>query len=114
MGSAKKNAGLSRLQPRWPATLEIGSFLADRQTRGHLALALNRFGQVETAKAILRSVKEYSVSDEEMGMYWRDTERSWWWYHAPIETQALMIEAFDEVLGDSTAVEDCKVWLLKQ
>jgi uncharacterized protein YfaS (alpha-2-macroglobulin family) len=62
----------------------------------------------------MRSVKEYSVTDEEMGMFWRDTEYSWWWYRAPIETQALMIEAFDEVLGDSTAVEECRVWLLKQ
>ena len=26
----------------------------------------------------------------------------------------MMIEAFDEVMGDSVAVEDCKVWLLKQ
>ena len=33
---------------------------------------------------------------------------------APIETQALMIEAFDEVMDDAKAVEDCKVWLLKQ
>ena len=47
-------------------------------------------------------------------MFWRDLERSWWWYHAPIETQALMIEAFDEVSNDAQAVEDCKVWLLKQ
>jgi len=88
--------------------------VADRQTRGHLALALTRFGDPATAKAILRSVKEYSVTNEEMGMFWRDTEHSWWWYRAPIETQALMIEAFDEVLGDSAAVEDCRVWLLKQ
>lgn len=88
--------------------------VTDRQTRGHLALALVRFGDPATAKAIMRSVKEYSVSDEELGMFWRDTERSWWWYRAPIETQALMIEAFDEVLRDSAAVEDCRVWLLKQ
>jgi len=47
-------------------------------------------------------------------MFWRDTELSWWWYRAPIETQALMIEAFDEVAKDAKAVEDCKVWLLKQ
>ncbi|MHC4300125.1 MAG: hypothetical protein ACYS7Y_22850 [Planctomycetota bacterium] len=47
-------------------------------------------------------------------MYWRDLERSWWWHRAPIETQALMIEAFDEVSGDAQAVEDCRVWLLKQ
>ncbi len=47
-------------------------------------------------------------------MFWRDTELSWWWYRAPIETQALMIEAFDEVMHDAKSVEDCKVWLLKQ
>jgi hypothetical protein len=49
-----------------------------------------------------------------MGMFWRDTELSWWWYRAPVETQALMIEAFDEVVHDQRSVEDCKVWLLKQ
>jgi uncharacterized protein YfaS (alpha-2-macroglobulin family) len=49
-----------------------------------------------------------------MGMFWRDLELSWWWYRAPIETQAMMIEAFDEIAHDAQAVEDCKVWLLKQ
>jgi hypothetical protein len=47
-------------------------------------------------------------------MFWRETELSWWWYRAPIETQALMIEAFDEVMGNQQAVEECRVWLLKQ
>ena len=62
----------------------------------------------------MRSLKERSVSDDELGMFWRDTELSWWWYRAPIETQALMIEAFDEVMNDQESVEACKVWLLKQ
>ncbi len=90
-----------------------------RQTQGQLALALFRFnkfnsGDDATPSAIMASIKERSVSNEEMGMFWRDTELSWWWYRAPIETQALMIEAFDEVAQDQKAVEDCKVWLLKQ
>ncbi|HPA16693.1 MAG TPA: alpha-2-macroglobulin family protein [Verrucomicrobiae bacterium] len=91
--------------------------LACRQSQGHLALALDRFGgdaNREAARAIMASLKERSVNSEEMGMFWRETELSWWWYRAPIETQALMIEAFDEVAGDATAVEDCRVWLLKQ
>jgi hypothetical protein len=62
----------------------------------------------------MRSIQERSVSDEELGMFWRELELSWWWYRAPIETQAMMIEAFDEVMGDAKAVEECKVWLLKQ
>ncbi len=85
-----------------------------RQSQGHLAIGLKRFGDVKTPAAIMQSIKEHSVSNEELGMFWRDTELSWWWYRAPIETQALMIEAFDEVMGDAQAVEDCKVWLLKQ
>jgi hypothetical protein len=88
--------------------------LANRQSQAHLALGLKRFGDRATPAGILASIKERSVSNEELGMFWRDTELSWWWYHAPIETQAVMIEAFDEVANDAKAVEDCKVWLLKQ
>ena len=88
--------------------------LGHRQSQAHLAIALKRFGDAETARAIMASIKERSVSNEEMGMFWRDLEFSWWWYRAPIETQAMMIEAFDEVMADAQAVEDCRVWLLKQ
>jgi hypothetical protein len=85
-----------------------------RQSQAHLAIGLQRFGDKETPQAIMKSIKERSVSDEELGMFWRDLELSWWWYRAPIETQAMMIEAFAEVAHDAQAVEDCKVWLLKQ
>ena len=88
--------------------------MADRQSQAHLAVALKRFADKQTAQAIMRSIKERSVSDEELGMFWRDTELSFSWVHAPIETQAMMIEAFDEVMDDQKAVEECKVWLLKQ
>jgi uncharacterized protein YfaS (alpha-2-macroglobulin family) len=88
--------------------------LANRQSQAHLALALTRFGEQETPRGIMNSIRERSVSNEEMGMFWRDTEHSLFWYHAPIETQAVMIEAFAEVANDPNAVEECKVWLLKQ
>lgn len=86
----------------------------DRQSQAHLAVALKRFGDNETPAAILKSFRERSLNDEELGMYWKDSGATWMWYQAPIETQAMMIEAFDEVAGDEQAVEDCKVWLLKQ
>ncbi len=85
-----------------------------RQSQAHLAIALKRFGDPASAEGIMRSIKERSVTDEELGMFWRDLELSWWWFRAPIETQAMMIEAFDEVMNDAAAVEECKVWLLKQ
>ena len=88
--------------------------VANRQSQAHLAIALKRFGDPESARGIMASIKERSVSDEELGMFWRDLEKSWWWFRAPIETQAMMIEAFDEVMNDQQSVEDCKVWMLKQ
>ncbi len=88
--------------------------LNSRMSQGYLSLALNRFGNKKLAQGIMASIKERSVTNEEMGRFWREDELSWWWYRAPIETQALMIEAFGEVMDDTAAVEDCKVWLLKQ
>lgn len=82
-------------------------------TEGMLCLALHRFGDKQTPQAMVKSFTERSLNNEEFGMYWKQ-ERSWWWYHAPIETQALMIEVYDEVANNPKAVEDLKVWLLKQ
>jgi uncharacterized protein YfaS (alpha-2-macroglobulin family) len=88
--------------------------LPQRLSQGHVALALQRWGDVPTAQAIVKSLRERSVSDRELGMFWRDTETAWGWSQAPIETQAMMIEVFDEVARDTQTVEDCQVWLLKQ
>jgi len=79
-----------------------------------IALYLNRFGEGKTASLIMRSLKEKALFSDEMGMYWRAENRGWYWYQAPVETQALLIEAFDEVSNDKESVEKMKIWLLKQ
>lgn len=82
-------------------------------SKGMLALALFRMKDGITAKRILRALKENSISNEELGMYWKENTPSWYWYQAPIETQALMIEVFSEMENDSKTVDHLKVWLLK-
>ena len=81
--------------------------------QGMIALALHRFDSPEIPADIIRSLNERALHSEEMGMYWK-TGRGYFWYQAPVETQALMIEVYDDVAGDKNAVEDLKVWLLKQ
>jgi hypothetical protein len=98
---------LRRARAAWT---KVGS----RQSEAHLALALQRFGDTTTPAAIAKSLKERSVTSEELGRFWRDSELSWWWHQAPIETQAMMIEVFAEVAHDDQAVADCQTWLLKQ
>jgi hypothetical protein len=53
------------------------------------------------------------VQNEELGMYWKNNPSGWYWYQAPIETQALLIEAFDEITGDIKKVDEMRIWLLK-
>ncbi len=82
--------------------------------QGMIALALHRFETKTIPMDIIKSLKENSLTHEEMGMYWRDLSAGYYWYQAPIETQALLIEAFDEVANDQNSVEEMKIWLLKQ
>lgn len=79
---------------------------------GMLALALHRFNRPDTPAKIMRSLKERSQTNEELGRFWKLTN-GYYWYQHPIETQALLIEAFEEVAKDAAAVEEMKVWLLK-
>jgi uncharacterized protein YfaS (alpha-2-macroglobulin family) len=88
--------------------------LGNRQSKAHVGIALHRLADKETPADIVKSILEHSVTTEELGMFWRDTEHSWWWYRAPIETQAMMIEMFNEISQDKKAVRDCQIWLIKQ
>ncbi|MFK8005570.1 MAG: alpha-2-macroglobulin [Saprospiraceae bacterium] len=79
---------------------------------GMLTLALHRNGRKSVTNDMIKSFKERSLNNDEMGMYWK-YDRGYYWYQLPIETHALMIEVFDEVANDSKTVDDLKVWLLK-
>ncbi len=88
--------------------------------KGLMALTMHRMNDAETAGKILKSLEENSITSEELGMYWKENSNSWYWYQAPIETQALMIEAFSEVgsviLSETKNLEiinNLKIWLLK-
>ena len=83
-------------------------------SEGMIALAMYRYGDKNTANNLVKSLKEKAIYSEELGMYWKNSEEGYFWYQAPVETQALLIEVFDEIAGDTKSVEDMKVWLLKQ
>jgi len=80
-----------------------------------VALILHRYDETTTAKSILRSLKENALHHEELGMYWKEwTNPGYVRSEAPIESQALMIEAFAEIDGDVNLVNELKTWLLLQ
>ncbi|TYB73893.1 alpha-2-macroglobulin [Bizionia saleffrena] len=85
--------------------------------KGMMGLISNRNGDKATAHQILESLRETSITSEELGMYWKENTSSWQWYEAPIETQSLLIEAFSEIEETSVrktgTIDNLKIWLLK-
>jgi hypothetical protein len=86
-----------------------------RYMQGMIALSLHRTGDQQTAKNILKSLQQNALISEEMGMYWKEFNTGgYYWYQAPIESHALLTEAFSEINKDNKITDDLKTWLLKQ
>ena len=88
---------------------------SNQYMQGMAALALYRSGDKITPKNIMASLKETAIVNDELGMYWKEVQyinRPFWWY-APVETEALLIEAFSEVGKDNMSVDNIKTWLIK-
>lgn len=96
--------------------------------KGLMTLTLHRMNDDATAGKILKSLKENSITSDELGTYWKANTNSWYWHQASIETQALLIEAFSEVgvasydvtlsaveaqKETTNIVDNLKIWLLK-
>ena len=77
------------------------------------ATALYRYGKTDIAKQIIRSLKEYSTTTAEMGMYWANN-RSTLYTNSAIQTHVAIMSAFGEIEGNSTDTELMKQWLLRQ
>jgi len=94
---------------------QIKSYWLSRSlyAKGMMALVTHRLNDGPMASKLLKSLKETSITSEELGMYWKANTASWYWYQAPIETQSLLIEAFSEIQSDSKTVDNLKIWLLK-
>lgn len=78
-----------------------------------VALASHRNGNANLANDIMKSILERSISNEDMGLYWKENTSGYFWYQAPIETQALIIEALHYIKQDQKAINDAKIWLLR-
>jgi|GEM_PF-283070 len=77
-----------------------------------IALVMQRFNKNTVAQQILKSLEQSSITDETFGTYWKENTPSAYWDQAPIETQALLIEAFAEIENNPNRIDDMKLWLL--
>ncbi|WP_295793452.1 alpha-2-macroglobulin family protein [Mucilaginibacter sp.] len=81
--------------------------------QGMIALTMQRYKKPAVTQQIEKSLLETAQQSEEMGMYWAKNQRDYFWYEAPIETQSLLIELFTEAGNNTKAVDEMKIWLLR-
>jgi hypothetical protein len=82
--------------------------------RGMIALFLQRTGDRKTAKDIIASLKENATRSEDIGMFWKTATPGYYWSESPVETQSLLLEAFDEISPELKLDDEMKYWLLQQ
>jgi hypothetical protein len=68
----------------------------------------------DTADAVRQAIriKEAAHTDESEGMYWAENRYGYGWYQRPIETAALMVDVFADVLHDWTSVGRIQQWIV--
>ncbi|MEP6793602.1 MAG: alpha-2-macroglobulin family protein [Saprospiraceae bacterium] len=82
--------------------------------QGLMALGFYRNQANNTlSKDILASLRERTITNDELGRYWKITP-GYFWYEAPVELQSLMIELFQDMKVPQAEVDELRVWLLKQ
>jgi len=82
--------------------------------QGMIALFLSRTGEIKVSKDILASLNENSTESPALGMYWKSLTQGYFWQEAPVETQSLLIETFQELHGGIKKTDQMKYWLLQQ
>ncbi|MBR9844701.1 MAG: alpha-2-macroglobulin [Algicola sp.] len=114
MPEAKTSKEVSEIMDYYYSQIKSYWLNKSLYSKGLMTLVMHRKNDNKTAGKILKSLKENSITSDELGMYWKENTSSWHWYQAPIETQALLIEAFSEVRpNDIETVDNLKIWLLK-
>ena len=81
--------------------------------QGMLSLVFFRDEKEGLSQQVLAALMENTVRTNNRGYYWKGAT-GWFWYQAPIERQAMLIEAFHEIGGYDEEVEEMNLWLLQQ
>lgn len=81
-------------------------------TRGQMALLMLHVGDTAEAVHMADLIREAAHTDELKGMYWIGNVSGYGWYQRPIETAALLVDVFADVLHDWQSVGRIQQWIL--
>ena len=79
-----------------------------------IAMVMQGAGETAQASELVRSIKEYAVGTDEMGIYFDTRKASYSWMSYKIPTQVAAMEAIYRIAPDTLMLNGMKQWLLKQ
>lgn len=85
-----------------------------RMEQAMIALTMHRLGDEILPAKILYALRQNAIVNKDNGMYWKEMTGGYGWTDALVETQALIIEAFNNIGNDTFALLQTQKWLLKQ
>ena len=106
---------VQNLTTRMMEDLEKAKFTRQAEVALVLYRTGDKYAKLE-AQQIMEGIRQKALIDREKGMYWRKEYSGYYyrWYEAPIERQALLIEAFTEISPREDELTMMKQWLLMQ
>jgi len=78
------------------------------------AMVLHRFGRDEAVKGLLNSLIEREIRNDDLTQVWFCNNSGWYWYDNKIEAQAVVLEAFNEIIPAHPHIAAMQNWLVFQ
>ena len=79
-----------------------------------IAMVMQGAGRPDQASELVQSIQEYTVSTDEMGVYFDTRKAQYSWMSYKIPTQVSAMEAIYRIAPDTEMLNGMKQWLLKQ
>ena len=80
--------------------------------QAQLALLMHNMGDTAESVELANRIKESAHIDDNLGMYWVNNISGYGWYERPVETAALLVDLFADVLHDLESVNRIQQWIL--
>ncbi|MGN0214004.1 MAG: alpha-2-macroglobulin family protein, partial [Muribaculaceae bacterium] len=80
--------------------------------KAFFALTLQNNGKTATARQITESIRQFSITTEQRGMYWDRIDNGWWRGRNPLAVTSVILQALQQVDNRTDEIDQIRKWIL--
>ncbi len=81
-------------------------------SKAYFAIALHRNNDTATAKDIIESIRQFSITTPDAGMYWDNLQMGWDRFFSKTAITSTILQAFAEIEPDCADIDQIRKWVL--